>query len=126
MLFALIIFALIGLLTWANSAMVRQLRRRHAAIGWWVLLIVLWTAGVALGVYGGFFFEYHASPKLRVFGAPVPAAFFHWEGPPGHEDWVDFPAETALLNAASNVLLVPLLFACPLAVVFWSWHKLRS
>src|SRR5436309_1041054 len=101
MLFPLIILALIGLLAWANYAMVRFLQRRHAAIGWWVLLIAVWAAGMALGVYGGFFFEYHASPKLRVFGAPVPALFLHWEGPPGQEHWVDFPADSALLNAAS-------------------------
>jgi hypothetical protein len=125
-LFLLIIFGVIGLLWWGNTMTVRLLRRRNAAVGWWMLLVILWAAGLALGIYGGFFFEFSASRTFRVLSAPVPAGMFHWEGPPGQEQWVCFPAETALLNASSNVALMPLLMACPIGLVFSSWRKLRS
>jgi hypothetical protein len=78
-----------------------------------------WVAGAALGVWGGFCFEYQASPRLRVFGAPVPAAFFHREGPPGEEQWVSFITPAPLLFAASNVAILALLAACPVGLAYW-------
>src|SRR4051794_19721681 len=98
----LLIPALIGLLALADAVIVRMLRQRGAGVGWWSALSAAWLAGAALGVWGGFFFEYQPSPRLRVFGAPVPAAFFHWEGPPGEEQWVDFVTPAPALFAASN------------------------
>jgi hypothetical protein len=66
--------------------------------------------------------------RLRVFGAPVPAAFFHLEGPPGEEQWVDFITPAPLLFAASNVPLLGLLVACPVGLVFWvrCWFRPSS
>jgi hypothetical protein len=80
---------------------------------------VAWLAGASLGVWSGFFFEYQATPRLRVVGAPVPAAFFHWEGPPGQEQWIDFITPAPLLFASSNVVILSLLAACPVGLVFW-------
>src|ERR1700722_3102841 len=71
----LLIPAVIALLVWANIVIVRLFLQRHAAPVWWMTLSVAWLAGAGLGVWGGFFFEYQPSPRLRVFGAPVPAAF---------------------------------------------------
>ena len=115
----LIIPIVIALLTAANVLIVRRLQRHHAAREWWISLSIAWLTGAALGIWGGFFFEYQLSPRLRVFGAPVPAAFFHLEGPPGQEVWVDFITPAPLLFAASNVALLALLAACPLGLAFW-------
>jgi hypothetical protein len=120
----LLLPALLSLLTLANAAVVRMFRRRQAGVGWWVTLSVAWLAGAAAGVWGGFFFEYRPSPRLRVLGAPVPAAFFHWEGPPGEEQWVGFITPAPLLSAASNVALLALLAGCPVGVVCWlAWRR---
>jgi hypothetical protein len=121
----LFIPALIGVLALANAFIVRMLRQRGAGTRWWAALSSAWLAGAALGVWSGFFFEYQPSPRLRVFGAPVPAAFFHWEGPPGEEQWVDFITPAPVLFAASNVAILALLAGCPVGVAFWvvSRHK---
>jgi hypothetical protein len=114
---------LVALLALTNMAIVRLLRRRQASAGWWAAIGVAWLVGAALGVWGGFFFEYQPEPRLRVFGAPVPAAFFHWEGPPGEEQWIDFVTPAPLLFAGSNVPILALLTACPVGLVFWVWSR---
>jgi ribose/xylose/arabinose/galactoside ABC-type transport system permease subunit len=113
----LLITLLIVLLTWANVAIVRMLRCRHARLRWWVALSVAWLAGAGFGAWSGFFFEYQPLPRLRVFGAPVPAVFFHWEGPPGQEQWIDFITPAPRLFATSNILILALLAACPIGLV---------
>jgi hypothetical protein len=117
----LLIIVLVGLLALTNMATVRLLRRRLAGPGWWAALSVAWLAGALLGVWGGFFFEYQLSPRLRVFGAPAPAGFFHLEGPPGEEQWIDFITPAPMLFAASNVPILALLAACPVGLLFWVW-----
>jgi hypothetical protein len=114
----LIFAGALGLLAWANVALVRLYLRRRAGWGWWVALSAAWLTGGALGVWGGFFFEYQPTPTLRVIGAPVPAAFHHWEGPPGEEQWVDFITPAPALYAASNIALLGLLAGCPVGLVF--------
>jgi hypothetical protein len=121
----LLIPALIGLLALADAIIVRMLRQQGAGMVWWSALSAAWLAGAALGVWGGFFFEYQPSPRLRVFGAPVPAAFFHWEGPPGEEQWVDFITPAPVLFAASNVAILALLTGCLVGVAFWLVSRLK-
>ena len=115
----LLIFAAVALLAYFNVAIIRLFRRRRAGPYWWSLLIVAWAIGMGLGVKGGFFLEYRPLPQLRVFGAPIPAAFFHLEGPHGDEQWVDFITPAPLLFAGSNIVIVGLLGACPVGLVFW-------
>ena len=103
----------------ADAAIVRMLRQRQVGAGWWAALSAAWLAGAALGVWSGFFFEYRPSVRLRVLGAPVPAAFLHWEGPPGEEQWVDFITPAPLLFAASNVVILAFLAGCPVGLVYW-------
>lgn len=119
----LLIFVFIGLLGWANLVAVRLLRSCVAGPGWWASLVLLWIGGAAVGYWGGFFFEYQPSPRLRVLGAPIPAAFLHLEGPPGDEQWIDFITPAPLLFAGSNVIIVALLLACPLLPAFWLRHR---
>jgi hypothetical protein len=116
------------LLALANLATVRSLRRLQAATGWWVCLSIAWLVGASVGVWSGFYFEYQPSPRLRVIGAPVPAAFFHWEGPDGEEQWIDFITPAPLLFATSNVPILAMFAACPVGVLFWlrSWKERRN
>ncbi|HXG12143.1 MAG TPA: hypothetical protein VNK04_20480 [Gemmataceae bacterium] len=117
----LLIPAVIVLLAWANGVIVRLFQRRHAGPAWWTILSIAWLSGAVVGVWGGFFFEYQPSPRLRVLGAPVPAAFLRWEGPPGEERWIDFITPDPLLFAGSNAVILALLAACPVGAVFWLW-----
>jgi hypothetical protein len=53
----------------------------------------------------------------------VPAAFFHLEGPPGDEQWVDFITPAPELFALANVPLLALAAGCLVGMValpfFW-------
>jgi hypothetical protein len=109
----------IAVLALADVAIVRLLQRRHAGSGWWTALAGAWLVGAGLGIWSGFFVEYQPSPRLRVVGAPVPAAFFHLEGLPGKEQWVDFVTPAPLLFAGSNVILLALVAGCPVGLAFW-------
>ncbi|SIN76400.1 hypothetical protein SAMN05444166_0709 [Singulisphaera sp. GP187] len=60
---------------------------------------------------GGFFFEYRALPQLRGIDTPIPSVFFHWEGLPGEEGWVDLVTPAPLLFAGLNVAILGLLAA---------------
>ena len=79
---------------------------------------IAWLVGAGIGARGGFFFEDRPTPVLRVFGAPVPAALPHWEGPPGEEQWVDFITPAPLLFAASNIAILALLAGLPVGLMF--------
>jgi hypothetical protein len=114
----LTILAIIVLLAWANIATVRRFRSGNAAWGWWATVLMLWAVGTAVGVWGGFFFEYQPSSKLRILGAPVPVVAFQLEGTPDDQHWVDFVTPAPLLFAVANVVLVPLLLGCPVGLVF--------
>src|SRR4051794_36401483 len=105
----LLIPAAIALLAYLNAVIVRLFRGRDAGSGWWVVLWLTRLAGAVLGCWGGFFFEYQPSPKLRVLGAPVPVVVLHWEGRPGEEQWIDFVTPMPLLFAGSNVFILGLL-----------------
>jgi hypothetical protein len=120
----LLIFGVIVLLAFANAAIVRLLRR--AGRGWWCALAVAWLAGAGLGMWGGFFFEYRPTPDLRVFGAPVPGAFLHWEGPRGEEQWVDFITPAPLLFAGSNIAILALVAGLPVALVFLFQQRMSA
>jgi hypothetical protein len=118
-MFVLFVLGVVSLLAYLNLLIIRSFRRRSVGPGWWTMLIIAWAAGSALGFVGGFFFEYQPSPHLRVAGAPVPGAFFRWEGPPGEEQWVDYITPAPLLCAGSNVAIIGLLAACPIGLAFW-------
>jgi len=118
--------AVFAMLAWANAAAVRALRAHAAPAGWWAALMVLWLAGAAAGVWGGFFAEYQASPTLRVSGAPLPVGAAHREGSPGQEQWVGFVTPAPLLFAAANVPLVGLLAGSIIGPAFWAWRRRRT
>jgi hypothetical protein len=119
----LLIILTVALLGYVNLAIVRSFRQRRAALPWWGVLVAAWMVGSALGFWSGFFLEYRPLSKLRVAGAPIPAAFFHWEGPPGEEQWIDFITPVPLLFAGSNVLIVGLLTACPVGLAYWFFRR---
>src|SRR4051794_14848749 len=120
----LLIFSVVALLAYGNAVAVRSLLARRAGAPWWGVMAAAWVAGAVLGVWSGFYFEYRPEPKLRIFGAPIPAAFFHLEGPPGQEQWVDFITPAPLLFAGSNVVILALLAACPVGLVFWLHRRM--
>jgi hypothetical protein len=121
----LLIFAVVVLLAFADADVVRLYRRRRAGRGWWCALAVAWLTGARLGTWGGFFFEYRPTRELRVFGAPVPGVFLHWEVPPSEEQWVDFITPTPLLFAGSNIAILALLAGLPVGLVFLLLRTVR-
>jgi hypothetical protein len=110
----LLIFAVTFLLAFADAGIVRLFRRRRAGRSWWCALAVAWL----VGAWGGFFFEYRPTPVLRVFGAPVPGVFLHWEGPLGEERWVDFNHPGSGVFAGSNIVILALLAVLSVGLVF--------
>jgi hypothetical protein len=114
----LLIILTVALLGFVNLAIVRSFRQRREALSWWGVLVAAWAVGSALGFWSGFFLEYRPSSKLRVAGAPIPVAFFHWEGQPGEERWIDFITPVPLLFAGSNVVVIGLLAACPVGLAY--------
>jgi hypothetical protein len=122
----LLIVVITWLLVWANMATVSTLNRRHAKAGWWLIFAVAWAAGAGIGVWSGFFLEYQATPTLRVFGFPISAAFFHYEGPPGQEKWIDFIMPAPILFAGSNIFILGMIAACPVGLAFWLWSVHRG
>jgi hypothetical protein len=46
-----------------------------------------------------------------------------WEGPPGHEAWVDYVTPAPLLIAASNIVILGLVAACPIELAYWLWRR---
>ena len=114
----LVVTVVIIVLVYANAFIIHRFQARRAGRGWWVAMAVAWSVGAATGVWSGFYFEYRPLPELRVFGAPIPHAFFHWEGPLGEEQWVDFITPAPQLLAGSNVVILALLAACPVGLTF--------
>jgi hypothetical protein len=114
----ILVYITIVLLLWANVAAVVSFRRRRASGRWWTAMWFAWILGGAIGVYGGFFFEYQPTETLRVFGAPVPAVFLHLEGPPDNQQWVDYITPAPLLFAGSNIIILAMAAGCLVATGF--------
>ena len=114
----LLILLLLAPVSYCNVLIVRSFLARSAGVPWWGVLAAAWLAGATIGAWCGFGFEYRPVPTLRVFGAPIPAAFFHWEGPPGEEQWVDFVTPAPLLFAGSNVVILAMMSACLVGLTF--------
>ena len=114
----LVIIAAVAPIAYANLAIVRSFKRGQATLSWWGVLVAAWAVGSAVGIWSGFFFEYRPESRLRVLGAPVPAAVFHWEGPPGEEQWIDFITPAPLLFAGLNVVILALSVACLVGLAF--------
>jgi hypothetical protein len=111
----------IALLAYSNLLIVQLFNRRKAGKSWWNALALAWLAGAGLGVWSGFFFEYQPSPKLKFLGFPVPVVVFQLEGPPGDEDWVDFPGSP--LFALSDILIMALLVPWWIGTLFLGCHR---
>jgi hypothetical protein len=122
----LTILAVVIALGWANWIATRSLRLQAAGWGWWIAVLLGWICGTIVGVWGGFFLEYQAGPTLRLFGAPIPTAVFHFEGLPGQEHWVDFVTPAPTLIAATDVLLITLLSGSLVGLVFWLCGKRKK
>jgi hypothetical protein len=62
----------------------------------WTKVAIACVAGIALAWWFTFHFEYKMGPKMRIFGFPVPGAFFYLE----ENGWVDFPVRQPIMTAA--------------------------
>ena len=111
----LIALALITASLWLLWKIFTHFRRRRVGVQWWGLGITVLTAGLVLGWWTAFHFEYRASKRMRVFSAPLPVAFFVWE----EDRWTDFvtPEYYAYPALAANVLSIATLVVSPLLFV---------
>ena len=117
----LIVILFLALSVWALVALFRRLRRQHASAGLWFAFTALVSCGIALGIWCGFYFEYHVGTRFRIGSFPIPVVFFHLED----GQWVDFPvAEFQAWSAAfANIIIITALIASPLWLVLWRHHK---
>jgi hypothetical protein len=107
--------ALAVLLIRANARIVGLVRRMPRI--WTSVLVALWLVGAALGMWFATRFEYRPTRGLRVVGAPVPVAYYHLEGPPGNQRWVDFISPVQPWLVAADAILFSLLCAMVLRVI---------
>jgi len=97
---------------WLLWKVFARLRRHQAGTGWWILAFVVLTLGLVLGGWTASHFEYHASPRIRVFSAPLPIAFYVWE----EDRWTDFvtPEYYSYSVLGANTLSLAALVLSPL------------
>ncbi len=116
-------FVLLCVVGWLGFLTTRSLARRKAAWAWFVALGVCLVAGILLGIWFGFFFEYHLADDVRVASFPVPGAFFVLERyEDGEQQWVDFIVPATWFVAFSNTMLFPLLTP----IMIWTAHTLKE
>lgn len=117
----LFIIPFLVLSVWALTELLLRLRRERARIWLWLAFSVLLTCGIAVGIWCGFYCEYHVGKQYRIGSFPIPVVFFHLED--GH--WVDFPvpAFQAWLSAITDVICITALAAVPVWLVSWRQHK---
>ncbi len=111
----LVALALIALSGWTFYRIVRVLRHGAAAPVWWAVFALFTLAGVVLGIWLAFSFEYQASPRMRIVSFPLPIGFFAWE----EDRWTDFvtpewymyPALAANVCITATVCVIPVFTA---------------
>jgi hypothetical protein len=100
------------LVAWADWATVRSLYDNRRGPRWWVIFIALFSAGIGLGVWCGFYAEYQLSERIKVFGFPLMVGAFVTE----NGEWVDYVSPVPLLVALLDVLIMTLVSILPMSV----------
>lgn len=108
-LFIVIVF--FALSSWELSALIRRLRRQGNTKQW-VAFGVLAAGGLALGLWCGFYLEYHVGTQYRIGSFPIPTIFFHLE----NGQWIGFPVPSfqAWASALTNVISITAIATLPL------------
>jgi hypothetical protein len=119
----LIVISLLALSCSLIYVTFRRLRRRRATRSWWIASGSLLLAGLAVGIWFAFFFEYQPSAKLRVFSFPLPLVFFVLEG----DRWTDFVPPSSVLypGLAANVVATVAVILLPLFLASLFSHRER-
>jgi hypothetical protein len=115
----------VPLLAWADLAAVAAMWKDRAGPVWRIVLIVLVVAGIAIGVWAGFWCDYQVSDDLRVVSFPVPAVIFHLE----EGQWIDYVSPALPFVVVFNLLAVALTFVLPLALAYYisrKWQRIAS
>jgi len=117
----LIAIALIVFTAWLLQFAFRLLRRRSAAVRWWVAFALLVVFGMGMGIWKGIYCEYRLSRHVRIVGFPLPVAVFVWEG----DRWTDFvsPEFVAYTKVAANVCTPVSACTIPLLAIFAIVHR---
>jgi hypothetical protein len=112
------------LLTWADYCTVRSLYLNCRGPGWWAIFIALFSVGIGLGIWCGFYAEYQLSERTKVFGFPLMVGVFVKE----NGEWVDYVSPAPLLVALLDVLIVALVSVLPLsaACLMQRWRTGRA
>jgi hypothetical protein len=112
----LVALALITLSGWTFYRIIRVFRDGAVAPVWWAVFALFTLAGLALGIWLAFSFEYQASPRMRVVSFPLPIVFFVWE----EDRWTDFvtPDWYMYPALAANVCITTVICAIPVLTAF--------
>ena len=100
------------LLLWVDWTTVRSLYINRRRPGWWVIFVALFSVGIGLGVWGGFYVEYQLSERTKVFGFPLMVGVFVNE----NGEWVDYVSPAPLLVALLDVFIMTLVSVLPMSV----------
>jgi hypothetical protein len=117
----LLVIIFLALSSWSIFALFRRLRRQHVSVGVWIAFTILLICGAALGVWCGFYCEYHVGTHFRIGSFPIPVIFFHLED----GTWIDFPMpEYQMWSAAfTDIITIIALATLPLWLVSWRHQK---
>jgi hypothetical protein len=104
------------LLGWLAVAVHRSLSARRVPRPWMAGFYGSLLVGAVIGIYFGFFFRYHVSPRMLIYSFPIPTACLVLERhDDGTERWTDFITPAPMLFASANVII----FACLSVIPVW-------
>ena len=109
---AIVVFALLVVMVWVDVSAWRVMSAANDSFSGRFLYVGLGLAGLAIGIWCGFYLEYQVSPTLRFFSFPIPVAVFHLEG----GQWVDFVTPMPIVLALLDVAFVTVFFPFPLSL----------
>ncbi len=95
----------------------RAFGRSHTGTAWWVVFWALLLAGIATGIWAGFYLEYQFSPTVKLIGFPLPVVGFRLES--GH--WVDYITEgrIRIFISTADAALITLCSVIPVSAAFY-------
>ncbi len=96
------------------AAAVISMDMNEAKPGWWAALLLTSLAGLAAGIWCGFFCEYQPSERLKVYSFPFPIGIWHLE----NGQWVDYVSPYGILVGLLDVVVVGLACVLPVASAY--------
>lgn len=111
----IVILPIAALAGWSIFAIFRWLRRANFGAKWWQAFGILGLAGLALGIWFGFFMHYQVA-KVKLEGFPIPYGISNQESPDGPWRKGDMPPSVHVGAVVTDFLSGIALCLAPIAI----------